>query len=247
MGPVAMRVVLGLVAIGLLSVASASKAWDDFVSHTSSPVQGQAINLNARRAASCGTSAMIPSSGGKRAVTLNNFIQTAGATPTPAPTPCGRRLLAANTCQTNVATLCAKGAAGTSFAKSVGDAASLNPWCYYCLTKGYGTDESTPGFYLPCGAQNNCVDVSGKVFSSIPTVNQPTTSAQAPVALTTCQAFIDAHLVTTTSNLASFHFVLWPSLFAAIVMLYFAYCMAYMQLDMDSLLYTVGSDMKKNQ
>jgi len=46
--------------------------------------------------------------------------------------------------------------------------------------------------------------------------------------------------------MAIYHFVLWPSVLAAIALIFTAYSMMYMQLDMDSLLYTVGSSSKKD-
>lgn len=54
------------------------------------------------------------------------------------------------------------------------------------------------------------------------------------------------NIVTTCSQMAIYHFVLWPSVLAAIALIFTAYSMMYMQLDMDSLLYTVGSSSKKD-
>jgi len=218
-----------LVAVcALVQAASASKAWTDFVSHVASPVQGHATNLaTASAAKSCTIKLVTGPAGKERTVTANSFVATYGHNANSSATDC----------KANVFALCKRGSKGTSFAASVGTATDLNPWCTYCLTQGYGTDDASGGgFYLPCGCQRTCVDVSGYLKTSLSSSN-----------LTTCQAYIDQKLVTTCNNIFTYHFVLWPSLLAIITLLYVAYSMAYMSLDMDSLLYTVGSSSKKDQ
>merc|ERR1711990_880318 len=75
---------------------------------------------------------------------------------------------------------------------------AVTPWCTYCLAKGYGNDESTPGFYVPCGCQNVCVDVTGQV--TLPSGAQ----------LKTCQDYIDNNLVSTCCTLhTAWHSCRW--------------------------------------
>jgi len=64
-------------------------------------------------------------------------------------------------------------------------------------------------------------------------------------AMHTCQDYIDNRIVTTCAQVARYHIVLWPSLIGVIILLYVAYSMAYMQLDMDSLLYEAASSNKE--
>jgi len=169
--------------------------------------------------------------------------------------------------------LCAKSATGTSFASTVATAsvvlktasvtnklAYLPAQCMQCLAQGYGTTEATPGFYLPCGCQGTCVDVSGHLsanFGRTGLVSQfatnintkslklfPTAAGKNMQPLTTCAAYVDNQIVSNCAAVATYHFVLWPSVLASIAMLYTAYSMMNMSLDMDSLLYTVGSSKK---
>lgn len=186
--------------------------------------------------------------------------------------------------QQRILDLCRKGAAGTEFAymnTSKFDGVKVaEPLCYYCLTRGFGVDQGTPGFYLPCGCQRTCVDVSGYTqgsFSAVQTSASasffgPSTSVDGKAAggfpflsnsvansglygngkgsygqpMTSCQDYIDNKIVTTCNGMFIYHFVLWPSVMGAVALLYSAYSIATMPLDMDSLLYTVGSSSKKD-
>jgi len=198
--------------------------------------------------------------------------------------------------------LCYKGAAGTSFYSTVkfayeasgGNPDAMPPQCMTCLSKGWGSHEgcsststggcATPGFYLPCGCSQTCVDVSGnlkanwakqgipqktvffgndelndglgagsyldgansvfpKMASGIPGDSEAVSEFGA---LSNCSAYLANQIVTDCATISEYHFMLWPALLATIAAMYFAYSMAYMQLDMDSLLYTVGSSSKKD-
>jgi len=194
--------------------------------------------------------------------------------------------------------LCYQGAAGTSFYSTVkfayeasgGNPDAMPPQCMTCLSKGWGSNEgcsststggcATPGFYLPCGCSQTCVDVSGnlkanwakqgipqktvffgddglgagsytdggnsvfpKLASGIPGDSEAVSEFGA---LSNCSAYLANQIVTDCATISEYHFMLWPALLATIAAMYFAYSMAYMQLDMDSLLYTVGSSSKKD-
>jgi len=194
--------------------------------------------------------------------------------------------------------LCYLGAAGTNFYSTVkfayeasgGDPDAMPPQCMTCLNKGWGTNEgcdstqtggcAAPGFYLPCGCSQTCVDVSGnlkanwakqgipmktaffgddglgagsyttggdsvfpKMASGIP---GDTEAVSQFGALSNCSAYLANQIVTDCATVSEYHFMLWIPLLASIAAMYFAYSMAYMQLDMDSLLYTVGSSGKKD-
>jgi len=110
--------------------------------------------------------------------------------------------------------------------------------CFYCQTLGYGTNDKSPGYYVPCGCQRNCVDVSGNL--------KFTDKMGKTQKLDTCQKYIDAGMVATCNNIAVYHAVLWPSLLGAIAMLYMAYSMINMPLEMNSLLFSVGATKKDN-
>lgn len=134
--------------------------------------------------------------------------------------------------------------------------------CTYCLTMGWGTSDATPGYYVPCGCQRTCVDVSGNSYANFmngqlnrmdsvcpngaySTCTPPppaTTDAEKakgsqPLALGTCADYLSNGIVASCTSVGNYHIVLWPSLAGTLILLYVAYTMAYMQLDMDSLLY----------
>jgi len=175
--------------------------------------------------------------------------------------------------QERILKLCKAGAPGSeiSFINNSDFSATkvAEPLCYYCLTRGYGVDEYTPGFYLPCGCQRTCVDVSGYTSGSFNSVSADTPNFYGPSngggfpylsnsvaqqgvyggagqTLGTCQDYIDNKLVTTCNNMFIYHFVLWPSVLAIASLAYASTSIANMPLDMDSLLYTVGSSGKKD-
>jgi len=175
--------------------------------------------------------------------------------------------------QARILSLCKAGAPGSeiSFINNSGFSSTIvaEPMCYYCLTRGYGVDEHTPGFYLPCGCQRTCVDVSGYTKGSFKSVSSDTPNFYGPSngggfpylsnsvaqsgvyggaaqTLGTCQDFIDNKIVTTCNQMFIYHFVLWPSVLAIASLAYASSSIANMQLDMDSLLYTVGSSGKKD-
>merc|ERR1740138_12277 len=248
---------------------SASTAWVDFITHSAEPASPEgsvpATNLaSERRAAPTFTdpnafSAAVTIQPGKpggdyiRQVTVNSFI-AGGET-------------AEDKVKARIFSLCQGGAAGTNFAKLPGATPlaqnpndEMPPQCMYCLARGYGTTERTPGFYLPCGCQQTCVDVSGNLNANFARTGLPQqdgsstsltaiklfptdTSNYQP--LKTCSDYVANRLVYPCQDLATYHFVLWPSVLAGLALIYTAYSMINMQLDMDSLLYTVGSSSKK--
>jgi len=280
MGVVAMNCVLLAVAIAVPAV-SASSAWSDFVAY-SGPVAAPeghvpALNLaSTRRSAGmiAQTAVIQPSTATEAAyqtsITVNSFISQAA--------PGAENNRTHN--KQRIFELCAKGAKGTSFYALVkeayrsGKVDQMPPQCAYCLSQGYGTDESTPGFYLPCGCQNTCVDVSGYLKANWARLGLPEkdmTNSGAPTQgvslanftakgsvfpqmaravplspLEDCSGYLSNQIVYSCADIAQYHFVLWPSVLAVLAMAYTAYAMAYMQLDMDSLLYTVGGGKKDN-
>jgi hypothetical protein len=276
----------------LLPLASASSAWSDFVSY-SAPVAVPKDSVDGLNLAQYETTnqfyhlnsgayvqpvSLCPTSGTPdsqcRAFTVNNFIK-------------GSTTNAADI-KNRIAELCKAGALGTDFgsmyttdAKFDGD--NMPSQCLTCLAKGFGTSEATPGFYLPCGCQATCVDVSGNTTAnfnraglagsslapaanSAPTqgagfhpwdsMNYPSDPTAAKtkmmdqyrkgIALKTCQDYKTNKIVLTCNQVSIYHFVLWPSLLGGAALIYFAMYMGSMQLDMDSLLYTVGSSSKKD-
>lgn len=198
--------------------------------------------------------------------------------------------------------LCKNGAAGTSFEATVTHAWNaaaaaggtnetkskyMPPQCATCMAKGWGVNswnyspDPTPGYYLPCGCQETCVDVSGNMratFNKIPTsaslynyagadstytkLGGSMGSTAFPSATTgdgssgnagyqqlkTCQDYLDNRLTYTCSGIAEFQTAIWVGILMAIIFVYTAVAMSGMQLDMDSLLYTVGGPgSKKDQ
>merc|ERR1712072_328751 len=247
-----MRLVLGLVALVAHASASSNSAWYDFVSYEAPAAMPeghvQAANFaSARRAVGMGNpgaysgTAVIQATGVpaniKNTVTTNSFIT--GSTTTAAAT------------KLRIAALCKAGAAGTDFARTAAaanlidatNADNIPSQCMYCLAKGWGTTEATPGFYLPCGCQRTCVDVSGftkgsyAAAGSSPNPSAKYSDSTTGSPLSTCKDYLDNQLVMSCANTATYHIVLWPSLLGTIILLYVAYSMAYMSLDMDSLLY----------
>jgi hypothetical protein len=201
-----------------------------------------------------------------RAFTVNSFIN--GACSGTGAQECVRM---------RVFELCYNASVGTSFYPTVSAAWEaktgatpsdyMPPQCTACLSQGWGTTEATPGFYVQCGCQSTCVDVSGnsqKVFTSVGVdgeSNYPELASSYKVpdgddatevgiakgtAMYTCHDYIKTNIVTTCTQMNIYHFVLWISLIAGLTLVFTAYSMMYMQLDMDSLLYTVGSSSKKN-
>jgi len=228
-----------------LQVAAASEAWNSFLSHTAGPVS--ATNLAARRtgAATGGcwstveyvSSSQTPPSM-PRWVHANKFIANGTTSDGEA-------------CAAKISALCTKGSVGTDFYYQANTASqartpttaaqfkagkNISPMCFYCQAMGYGVDEKTPGYYVPCGCQRNCVDVSGNVMY--------TDKFGVSQKLDTCQKYIDAGIVATCNNIAIYHAVLWPSLLGFMTMLYMAYSMINMPLEMNSLLFSVGSNKK---
>jgi hypothetical protein len=238
----------------LAQAAAASEAWLSFLSHTSGPIP--ATNLAARRAgasSSDGCWSTVEYVGGNdnppsmpRWVKANNFIATFGSNSTAATN--------GPECAAKISNLCTKGSEGTPFywqatpvlvperspltAAQIKSGKNLSPMCFYCQTLGYGTNDKSPGYYVPCGCQRNCVDVSGNL--------KFTDKMGKTQKLDTCQKYIDAGMVATCNNIAVYHAVLWPSLLGAIAMLYMAYSMINMPLEMNSLLFSVGSNKKEN-
>merc|ERR1719409_717204 len=162
----------------LAQAAAASEAWLSFLSHTSGPIP--ATNLAARRAGAssdgCWTSVEYVGQGetapsAPRWVHANKFIATFGSNTTAAKD--------GSECAARVSQLCTKGSEGTPFywqatpdktgkrdpltAAQIKAGKNLSPMCFYCQTLGYGTNAKTPGYYVPCGCQRNCVDVSGNL------------------------------------------------------------------------------------
>jgi len=273
-----------LLVCNMLPAALSSKAWSEFLAAEkatagSRKLLGDGIGRYTTGLKSVQVQPLSPAVGNEAlTVTVNKFITN------------GTTLSSQADIKANIWKLCQKGAPGTSFSQVAAEGYSstiADPMCYYCLSRGYGVDEDTPGFYLPCGCQRTCVDVSGNSVGSYDT--RPSTAAagsfyglggdgtkpgekgfpflsnsfgsngvygkyvsgqSAPVSygqtLNTCQDYIDNGMVTTCNEIFIYHFVLWPSLFGSLALLYTAYSMVNMNLDMDSLLYTVGSGHKKN-
>jgi len=264
------------VVCGLIQTVHSSQAWSEFEASADTLAKANSARRLLATGLDQGTSAgavqvqplspEVPS-GEQTWVTVNSFILGTN----------GNTDDAQVAIKKNIFDLCKKGSAGTSFSTYMGitsDDSEADPQCYYCLAKGYGTDESTPGFYLPCGCQKVCVDVSGNSKGSFSTADYEETSPRFYGDLTddtngqhfpplsnslgrdgayaegqpmgTCQDYIDNQMVTTCGDIFRYHFVLWPSVFASLALFYTAYSMINMQLDMDSLLYTVGSSKKDN-
>merc|ERR1711871_227374 len=269
-----MRAVFLCALAALPALVSAASAWNDFVSYTA-PVEAPkasagALNLattfadpasyNAVTYVQPGCSSQ-STSDDCRAVTVNSLI---GSGTTSA------------TVNKKICTMCKKAALGTDFystmasfdCNAVSDTNPVPPQCMSCLTKGFGSIEATPGFYLPCGCQGTCVDVSGNSTANFAKAGlkgsslsvdykfEPASMAQTSEAiatryaqgykLETCQDYITNKIVLTCNQISIFHFVLWPSVLGGAALLFTAMSMSYMQLDMDSLLYTVGSSGKKD-
>jgi len=256
-------------------VASASSAWSDFVSYTAPEAASQGHASSSRRVlatndaqiAQVQPSYVKPDALGYLSfVTVNQFIAN------------GTTHNSKEQNKYNIFKLCNDHAKGTSFAGLVStawqgaQAAStqaaktdfMPPQCMYCLTKGYGVDEKTPGFYLPCGCQETCVDVSGQLTANWARdgISQQDGVGQLKSGdvklfpalantgnfkpLESCSAYLANQVVYSCPQIAQFHFVLWPSLLAFAAMFYMAFSMMNMSLDMDSLLYTVGGSGKKD-
>merc|ERR1711907_12076 len=258
------------------AAASASSAWSDFVSYTGP--KGHAPASSSRRvlASTAGQTAQVQPSyvkddanGYLTVVTVNKFISGNEST---------TDISAQN--KYKIFQLCAEHSAGTSFHGTVKEAWAaaqskssidekndfMPPECMACLAKGWGIDEYTPGFYLPCGCQQTCVDVSGNLkanwarrgiaqqdgtgvlnSSTFNMKSWPTLARNSEYEpLESCSAYLANEMVYSCPQIAQFHFVLWPSLLAGAAALFMAYSMMNMQLDMDSLLYTVGSSSKKD-
>lgn len=267
-----MRAVFLCALAALPALVSASSAWNDFVTHTA-PVEAPkgsvgALNLAttfANPAEYSKVTYIQPqcSSGSTdddcRAVTVNKFIGSE--------TDVNKK----------ICTMCKAAALGTDFysvmaafdCSAVSTENPVPPQCMTCLAKGFGTTEATPGFYLPCGCQGTCVDVSGNSTANFAkaglkgsslggdsykfaTSQMATTSAAVQLKyaggypLSTCQDYITNKIVLTCNQISIYHFVLWPSVLGGAALIFTAMSMAYMQLDMDSLLYTVGSSGKKD-
>merc|ERR1711988_1371062 len=265
-----------LLVCNMLPAALSSKAWSEFLAAEkatagSRKLLGDGIGRYTTGLKSVQVQPLSPAVGNEAlTVTVNKFITN------------GTTLSSQADIKANIWKLCQKGAPGTSFSQVAAEGYSstiADPMCYYCLSRGYGVDEDTPGFYLPCGCQRTCVDVSGNTqgsFSSVQTSASasyfgPTSSLNGKAAggfpflsnsvanqglygngkgtygqaMTTCQDYIDNKLVTTCNDMFIYHFVLWPSVMGGVALLYAAYSIATMPLDMDSLLYTVGSSGKK--
>jgi len=269
-GTMSRALFVATVVCGLIQTAYSSQAWSEF--EASADVVAKANSARRLLATSLdqGTSAgavqvqpLTPEvpSGEQTWVTVNSFIYNGTAGDQAA-------------LKDRIFQLCKAGAAGTSFSTYMGlTTDTADPMCYYCLTKGYGTDDSTPGYYLPCGCQKVCVDVSGNTKGSFSTTDYTANSPSFYGDLTdsdgqhfpplsnslgrngaygegqtlgTCQDYIDNQMVTTCGDIFRYHFVLWPSLLGSLALIYTAYSMINMNLDMDSLLYTVGSSKKDN-
>jgi len=283
-----MKLVLSMLLVcSVVPAVLSSKAWSEFLAteqETAASAGSRKLLANGLGRVTAATKSvqvqpLSPSVGNEAlSVTVNKFITN------------GTTLTTEADIKDNIWALCQKGAPGTSFSQIAADgysASVADPMCYYCLARGYGVDEDTPGFYLPCGCQRTCVDVSGYSVGSYDTrpatatagsyfglggagskagekgfpylsnsfasngvygkwaagQSQPVSYGQT---LNTCQDYIDNGMVTTCNEIFIYHFVLWPSLFGSLALIYVAYSMISMNLDMDSLLYTVGSGHKKN-
>jgi len=278
-----LRTVVALCA--LLPVVSASSAWSDFVNYRAEASQAS----SSRRLLFNGGdtpvyeeysgTAFVQSSasytkdpGASRSFTVNSFIFGDCGSQSKVGSPSPQQLCV----KQRVFDLCYNASAGTDFYGTVsaahkgstaGPTSSDNtpPQCMMCLSQGWGTSEATPGFYLPCGCQRTCVDVSGnskRAFADVvpasggfpfmqksflvPYGVASDTDKMGEQPLATCQDYIKTNIVTTCTQMNIFHFVLWPSILAAMALVFVAYSMMNMSLDMDSLLYTVGSSSKKD-
>jgi len=252
------RSVVDLAIAVTIQAAAASSAWTEFVAYKA-PVVAPEGRVNALNLAGAATVTLptatvqeySASPSFTTTVTLNKFINSNSA----------------NTTRAKVFALCKAGSAGTTFGATMAtitDVKAMPPQCFACLAKGWGTDEKTPGFYLPCGCSDTCVDVSGNVKANFNGQNKNTVavtdtsasdlsslfkSSYWPVMpsggnmqpLKTCDAYLQNGLVQNCGGVARYHFALWISLIAVAAMLFTAYSMMYMQLDMDSLLFESGS------
>jgi len=266
-------VLCAVVVCSMLQGVVGSQAWSEFeAGHVSHQEASSSRRLMAHGvdSGSYAASVQVQPIGGnvetafQRFVTVNSFIAD------------GNTNSDGKAIQKRILDLCKAGAAGTEFSymnTSQYNSAKTqiaDPLCYYCLTRGYGTTDNTPGFYLPCGCQRSCVDVSGFTkgsFESKPGEAQFFGSDDAHPGfpylsnsfamkgvykagggntMNSCQDYIDNKIVTTCNEMFIYHFVLWPSVLGGIALLYSAYSIAAMPLDMDSLLYTVGSSSKKD-
>jgi hypothetical protein len=270
----AIRVLLALAAVVTCVVATDSQAWKAF-SNVQNTVELSArrttpIAVNSNGAGPAPINGIsVPGTAASSSGNTNYFRagytnhETLGNTGTPANATCyiggtgaGQYVL---TISTAVAEACGAGSKGTHFDPfgivgkrnttcssdktntGAGDvtipAVGTSPWCTYCMLKGYGTNANTPGFYVPCGAQNVCVDVSGNSYLNA--------TGKGAVQLSSCQDYIKYKLVSSTTDLITYHTMLWVSLGAAIVLAVMIYYMVFMPLDMDSLLFEVGEGSKK--
>jgi len=256
MGTSRMRASFGAVLFAVcISSALAASAWNDFVNFKG-PVAAPkdavaALNLASTRRAtatnSYSYSQVISLDAGENplAVTVNSYI----ANGTTAEADIKKHLAVLCAAHVNTESVSKSGqvvygpsATWMNVAKAAADKPTEMPLqCTFCLTKGYGTTEATPGFYLPCGCQNTCVDVSGKTLGNYKEGSLTQTGAP----MESCEDYIANGIVSTCGDMAIYHAVLWPSLLSALALIYTAYAMVYMPLDMDSLLYTVGSSSGK--
>merc|ERR1712046_170978 len=265
-----MKLVLSMLLVcSVVPAVLSSKAWSEFLAteqETAASAGSRKLLANGLGRVTAATKSvqvrpLSPSVGNEAlSVTVNKFITN------------GKTLTTEADIKDNIWALCQKGAPGTSFSQIAADgysASVADPMCYYCLARGYGVDEDTPGFYLPCGCQRTCVDVSGYTSGSFNSVSADTPNFYGPSngggfpylsnsvaqqgvyggagqTLGTCQDYIDNKLVTTCNNMFIYHFVLWPSVLAIASLAYASTSIANMPLDMDSLLYTVGPSGKKD-
>merc|ERR1719231_1640321 len=228
-----------LMLCAMVQIAFGSKAWSDFVTHSSKQVHATSLTAMRRAGAAANKPCWAIVQGTDKApspryVQANKFIANSTTS------------IGKPECSARVSTLCAKAAAGTTIplkkaltaADVTGMKKQVPPQCFYCLTKGYGTSEKTPGYYLPCGCQNTCVDVSGNLYTMKNGIKK---------ALDSCQAYIDAKLVSKCNDIAIYHCVLWPTLLAALTVVYMAYFMVNMDLDMNSLLTYISIEKAKKE
>merc|ERR1711934_1167062 len=284
------KVLFAALVCSMLQAAVCSQAWSEFTTSKKAPTGSRrlmAAGLGNKNSVTvpvqpimCGSKPCPDASAQKSFVTVNSFISEGK---TGKPTDAAAQKAQEKAIQERIYKLCSQGAPGTSFSylaqtdwqKGATTGKVADPLCYYCLSKGYGVDESTPGYYLPCGCQRTCVDVSGYSVGSYQSMqagkeqffglgNKKTfpylsnsigingvygTGGKTPTwgqPLKTCQDYIDNKMVTTCNEIYIYHFVLWPSVLGIMAMLYAVYSIAFMSLDMDSLLYTVGSSHKKS-
>merc|ERR1711988_786531 len=152
-----------LLVCNMLPAALSSKAWSEFLAAEkatagSRKLLGDGIGRYTTGLKSVQVQPLSPAVGNEAlTVTVNKFITN------------GTTLSSQADIKANIWKLCQKGAPGTSFSQVAAEGYSstiADPMCYYCLSRGYGVDEDTPGFYLPCGCQRTCVDVSGNSVGS---------------------------------------------------------------------------------